>query len=100
DEIERAIAAPNGGPPQDIASRRALQRIEDLDQRAAALECQSARLSARISALPEPRLRFGRDQNPHAVELASLHRALTVLDRPLHSILEHRELAQREVISL
>ena len=87
DEIERAIAAPNGGSRHGTATRRALQRIEDLHDRALRLTAQYARLTQRLEALPEP-TRRGRDAQ--AVERAHLEAALRECARELEMVLDER----------
>jgi chromosome segregation ATPase len=76
---------------------RQLQRIEHLDARAVTLEAQRVGLSERLAELPEPRRRFGREDDPAAVERANLSSALRTASRELDAVSEQRDLAGREV---
>ncbi|HEV2924403.1 MAG TPA: MobF family relaxase [Solirubrobacteraceae bacterium] len=76
---------------------RQLQRVEDLDARACTLEAQRSLLTERLDDLPEPRRRFGRDQDPAAVERADLSSALRSVSRELDALMEQRDLVEREL---
>jgi len=55
---------------------RQLQRVEDLDERTLTLSTQRERLADQLSQLPEPRRRFGRERDAHALERTNLTSSL------------------------
>ncbi|HWX73726.1 MAG TPA: AAA family ATPase [Solirubrobacteraceae bacterium] len=79
---------------QETAALRALQRIDDLDQRAVRLKAQHARVSQQLEVLPEP-TRRGRD--PHALERAQLEAARRECARELERALDRRTLPGSEM---
>ena len=74
-----------------------LQRIEDLDARALTVGTQRDRLAERLAELPQPRRRFGREQDLHAVERAHLTSALSTGERELEALLAQRTRLAREL---
>ena len=60
---------------------RQLQRIENLDARALTLSSQREQLAEQLAELPEPRRRFGREQDLHAGERAYLTSACETGER-------------------
>ncbi len=76
---------------------RQLRRIEDLDARATTLTTQHEQLTVRLVSLPEPHRRFGRIQDPHAVERAHLTSALQANNRELDTVLTQRRHLAREL---
>ncbi|HWX98138.1 MAG TPA: MobF family relaxase [Solirubrobacteraceae bacterium] len=77
---------------------RQLQRSEDLDARATALEAQRTQLLERLRKLPEPRRRFGRAHDAHAVQRVNLRSALRMAEDELDSVRGRRDLAHREIL--
>ncbi len=69
---------------------RELQRIEDLDARALTLTSQREQLAQRLTGLPEPRRRLGREQDAHAIERANLTTALQANERERETVLAQR----------
>jgi len=69
---------------------RQLLRIEDLDARALTLRNHREQLAERLAQLPEPRRRFGREHDPHAVERSYLRSALRAVERDHHTALAQR----------
>jgi conjugative relaxase-like TrwC/TraI family protein len=69
---------------------RALQRLEDLDARAATLVAQREEIIQRLGDLPQPRRRLGREHDPGLVERAHLTGALQAADRKLDAQLKQR----------
>jgi chaperonin cofactor prefoldin len=76
---------------------RQLQRIEDLDARAVTLTTQREHLTQRLTGLPEPRQRLGREQDPHAIERTHLTSALQASERELNAVLTQRRRLEREL---
>ncbi len=76
---------------------RQLQRIEDLDGRALTLRTQRERLAEQLAELSEPRRRFGREQDLHAVERTHLTSALRTGERELDDLLTQRAHLEREL---
>jgi hypothetical protein len=77
--------------------RRELQRIKDLDARAATLTAQRQALAERLAALPAPRRRFARVQDPDSVERANLTSAIESADRELDATVAQRGRVAREL---
>ncbi|MGA2455742.1 MAG: MobF family relaxase [Solirubrobacteraceae bacterium] len=76
---------------------RQLQRIEDLDARAITLTTQRGQITRRITDLPQPRRRLGREQNPNPVERAHLTGALQAANHELDALLAERQRLAREL---
>ena len=76
---------------------RELQRIEDLDARAVTLTTQHEQLTERLTGLPEPRRRLGREHDSHAIERAHLTTALQANERELDAVLAQRGSLEREL---
>jgi conjugative relaxase-like TrwC/TraI family protein len=76
---------------------RELQRIEDLDARALTLTAQRERLAQRRVGLPDPQRRFGREQDPNAVERAHLTSAMQANTRELDAVLTQRASLEHEL---
>ncbi len=76
---------------------RQLQRIEDLDARALTLTTQHEQLTQRLTGLPEPNQRLGREQDSHAIERANLTTALQANERELDTVLAPRGSLEREL---
>jgi conjugative relaxase-like TrwC/TraI family protein len=74
---------------------RQLQRIENLDARAATLGSHREQHAARLAELPDTRRRFGREHDLHAVERTQLLSALEAYDCELHAVLTHRTHLER-----
>lgn len=69
---------------------RELRRIDDLETRANTLESKRKQLTERLAALPEPTRRWGREQDPNAIERAHLQTALQATERELTTTLADR----------
>ncbi len=69
---------------------RELRRIDDLEARATTLEAKREQLTERLAALAEPTRRWGREQDPEAVERAHLQTALEATERELTTTLTDR----------
>jgi hypothetical protein len=72
-------------------------RIEDLDARALTLTTQHEQLAQRLTGLPEPRRRPGREQDSHAIERANLTTALQANERERDTVLAQRGSLEREL---
>jgi conjugative relaxase-like TrwC/TraI family protein len=97
DEIELATAPTTGRPTHENTTRRALQRIEDLDRRALRLTTQRACLTQRLERLPQCRERSRRGPNPHTTERVHLDVALRDCAQQLALVLNARTLLVREL---
>ena len=60
----------------DALPTQKLRRMDDLRSRADTLSAQQVQLTKRLASLPEPRRRFGREQDERAAERANLRAAL------------------------
>jgi TrwC relaxase len=69
----------------------------DLDARANTLESKREQLTERLAALPEPTHRWGREQDPNAVERAHLQTALQAIERELATTLTERARHERDL---
>jgi conjugative relaxase-like TrwC/TraI family protein len=76
---------------------RQLRRIEDLDVRALTLTTQHEQLTQRLTGLPEPRRRLGREHDSHAIERAHLTTALQANERELDTVHTQRCGLEREL---
>ncbi len=76
---------------------RELQRIEDLDARALTLTTQHEQLTGRLTGLPEPHRRLGREHDPHAIERAHLNSALQANEREFDAVLTQRDGLEHEL---
>jgi hypothetical protein len=76
---------------------RQLQRVEDLDARTITLTTQREQITRRIDDLPQPRRRFGREQDPNSIERAHLTGALQATNREFDAALSQRERLVREL---
>ena len=76
---------------------RQLQRIEDLDARALILATQHEQLTERLTGLPDPQRRLGREHDPHAIERAHLTRALQANEREFDTVVMERSGLEREL---
>jgi conjugative relaxase-like TrwC/TraI family protein len=76
---------------------RRLQRIEDLGARALTLSTQREELGGELAELPEPRWRFGREQDPHRLQRGRLQSAVAASDRALEDVLAERSRHEREL---
>ena len=76
---------------------RQLQRIEDLDARAHTLTTQREQLTQRLTGLPKPHRRLGREQDPYAIERAHLAGALQANERELDAALTQHRGLEREL---
>jgi hypothetical protein len=76
---------------------RELRRIDDLDARTNTLESKRGQLTERLAALPEPTHRWGREQDPNAVERAHLQTALQAIERELTTTLTDRTRHERDL---
>jgi predicted nucleic acid-binding Zn-ribbon protein len=76
---------------------RELQRIEDLDARVVTLTTEREQLTQRLTGLPDPRRRIGREQDSHAIERAHLTSALQANERELDTVLAQRGSLEREL---
>jgi AAA domain len=74
-----------------------LKRVEHFEERALALSTEREQLAEELSHLPEPRRRFGREHDPHAIERAHLSSALEAYDRELRTVQTHRTGLEREL---
>lgn len=74
-----------------------LQRIADLEARALKLSSQRAELAQRLAALPEPRRRFGREQDPHAGDRTHLSSVLGASERDLDDVRAQRNRLESEL---
>ncbi len=74
-----------------------LQRIDDLDARAATVAHQRERLADQLADLPAPRRRLGRVHDEHAVERAHLQAAHEGAERELDAVLAQRAMRAREL---
>ncbi|MGA2321552.1 MAG: MobF family relaxase [Solirubrobacteraceae bacterium] len=74
-----------------------LRRIENLDARALTLSSQREQLAERLAALPQPRRRFGREQDLHAGECSYLTSILRASERDLDAVLTQRSRLEREL---
>jgi hypothetical protein len=93
DEIELAGGIPSRGSVNDVAARRALQRMEDLNQRALRLTIQHTRLTQQLNALPA--VTHGRG-DPRAIRCAYLDQALRDCRRGLELVLDQRSVLLRD----
>ncbi len=80
-----------------VLPTRELQRIENLDARALTLSSQRVQLAEQLTALPEPRRRFGREQDLHAAERSYLSSVLRASERDLDAVLTQRTRLEREL---
>ncbi len=69
---------------------RKLQRIEDLDDRVRRQSTQREQLAGQLAQLSQPKRRFGREKDPHALERAHLISTLQAHDRALDDLLAER----------
>ncbi len=76
---------------------RQLERIEHFDERARTLMAQRERHAKQLAELPEPRRRFGREQDPHDVERGFLTGVIKDGERALDEVLEERSDLAREL---
>ncbi len=76
---------------------RELRRIDDIEARANTLESKREQLTERLATLPEPTRRWGREQDPNAVERAHLQTALQAIDRELTTTLTDRTRHERDL---
>jgi chromosome segregation ATPase len=76
---------------------RKLQRIDDLDARLITLRTQRERLAQNLAELPEPRRRFGHQEDTHATERAHLTSALEAGERELGTALTQRNRLEHEL---
>ena len=88
DQLHVQLAAP---------PTRQLRRIEDLDARALTLTTQHEQLTQRLTGLPEPRWRLGREHDSHAIERAHLTTALQANERELDTVHTQRCGLEREL---
>jgi conjugative relaxase-like TrwC/TraI family protein len=70
---------------------RQLQRIDDLDAGAVTLTTQREQIAQRLDDLPDPRRRFGREQDPNPVERAHLTGSLDAAHHELDAVLSQRQ---------
>jgi hypothetical protein len=76
---------------------RQLQRVDDLDARAATLATQREQLDQRLDDLARPHRHFGREHDPNPVERAHLTNALQATNRELNTVLKQRARLEREL---
>jgi hypothetical protein len=76
---------------------RQIQRIEHLEERALTLSTEREALAEWLAQLPEPRRRFGREHDAHAIERAQLTSALEAHDRELQTVVSRRSDLEREL---
>ncbi len=76
---------------------RELRRIDDLEACATTLEAKREQLTERLATLPEPTRRWGREQDPQAVERAHLQTALQATERELTTTLTDRARHERDL---
>ncbi len=76
---------------------RELERIEDLQDRALTLTTQREHAAARLSALPEPTRRLGRERDPHSIERSQLTSTLEALDRALQDARNQNTQLERQL---
>jgi hypothetical protein len=76
---------------------RAIARVEHLDGRALTLSTQREALTKRLAQLPEPRRRYGREHDTHAIERAQLTSALEAHDRELQTVVLLRSDLERDL---
>jgi hypothetical protein len=74
-----------------------LRRIEHFEERARTLSTQRGQLAEELAHLPEPRRRFGREHDLHAVERGFLTSALEGHDRELHAVIGRRAELESEL---
>jgi hypothetical protein len=76
---------------------RQLQRIENLNARALTLGSQRDQLAEQLASLPQPRRRFGREQDLHVGERSYLTSILRASERDLDALLTRRSRLEREL---
>jgi conjugative relaxase-like TrwC/TraI family protein len=76
---------------------RQLELVEDLDARALTLSAQRDELADGLAELPNPRRRFGREQDPQTVERTHLTSALHASHRQLDLVVKQRGRLERDL---